>query len=95
MQEIRDFYDSIIEKSNGYNPKVFEPPGHESKIIRITIKHSRYKIAYGDIYEALSAIVEEDKLIPGYLKLGLSKIYPQYASYSVSYTHLDVYKRQV
>lgn len=83
MQEIRDFYDSIIEKSNGYNPKVFEPPGHESKIIRITIKHSRYKIAYGDIYEALSAIVEEDKLIPGYLKLGLSKIYPQYASYSI------------
>lgn len=83
MQELRNFYDSIIDDGIAHSQKNLEPSLHEGRTIRIDIKHGNYEIEYGDIYEALSFLVEEDELIPSYLKLGLSKIYPQYSAYSI------------
>mgnify|MGYP000124513275 CR=1 FL=1 len=83
MQELRNFYDSIIDDGNAHGQKNLEPSLHEGKTIRISIKHGNFDIEYGDIYEALRFLVEEDELIPSYLKLGLSKIYPEYSPYSI------------
>lgn len=95
MPEIRNFYNTLLKEERETVPivhetKVIPAAMHQLKHKKIVIKsHSGYSLEYGDIYEAFKDIIKTTD-IPDYLKLGLSKVFPQYSAYA-SHSVTDSY----